>query len=102
MLPVKGLRNRRTTVVGEDGGIASGKVEGAGISIADEDSCATFAFVEIQPLLSLQAVSQCQASFYLAILTVGCQCSSRRPFGSSTTNVAAIVFEMGKLVESIL
>lgn len=34
--------------------------------------------------------------------TVGCQWSSRRPFGSTVTMAAAIVVEIGKFLESTI
>jgi hypothetical protein len=93
---------QRTTVIGKNGSISGREVKSARVAVADEDSRPTFTFMEVQPLLGLRAMSRCRRTSNWVRLTVGCQCNSRKPFGSSTTNVAAIVVAIGKLVESIL
>lgn len=88
-----------TRVVREDGSVASGEVKGSGLGVANEDTGASSALVEVEPLLSLEQLAVDYT--FVKRRTLGCQCSSRRPLGSSSTIVAAIVLEMGKLVESM-
>jgi hypothetical protein len=55
-----GCNEQRTTVVGENSSIASGEIKSARVPVADEDSRPTFAFVEVKPLLGLQAMRRCR------------------------------------------
>lgn len=88
------------------------KSKGARVRIANEHRRPARARVEVEPLLSLRPSSPLSA-LVLAIpilcsggpetlLAFGCQCNSLNPEGRNLTNVAAIVCEIGKFVESIL
>lgn len=96
-------------VIWENGTVTRCEVECSSLLVAHEDCCASLALSEVHPFLDLgvrqypQVVSlhlPAQKDDHSSLLTVGCQCNSRRPPGLIRTTDAAIVLEIGKLLES--
>lgn len=69
------LNRRRTAVVGEDSRVTSSEVKGTSLGVTQEDSRASLAVVEVQPLLSLvgEPVSIDRKYLVREGLTFGCQ-----------------------------
>ena len=95
-------------VVRKGSRVSGAEVKCSRIASPDEHCRSCMTLVEIEPFLGLRHVSQQSHACSRpggdggGILTLGCQCNSLSPLGSSLTNVAAIVLLAGKLVESIL
>ena len=47
------MGHQHTGVVGEDGGVAGGKVKGAAVAVSCEDGGAGVALVEVEPFFGL-------------------------------------------------
>lgn len=95
-------------IIREHGGVTSSEVERSSIGVTNEGSSSGSPLMEVKPLFSLWKILVSDAQSCSGMLenceghTLGCQWSSRKPPGLRVTYVAAIVFEIGKLVESIL